>query len=254
VRRGRAGPPGRGRVGSYKGGANAADPAKRTPAKLEDEVAQLLRQAAETDQAVDRQDRPAWDDELPPELANAIGRLARLQQAKARLEAEAAERQRRYQQRVADLAAAARAKGKQPRAHGKPSGSRCDGLCAAMLASLTSEQGRARYATRKQTVEPVLGQLREQQGARRFLRRGLAACDAGWKLLCGTHNLLKALAAYPPPGRSDSDRHLTTANAAPTAAPTDSTAARPPWPRQTRTAQQSKLLAATSKRVLSARC
>jgi hypothetical protein len=40
-------------------------------------------------------------------------------------------------------------------------------------------------------VEPVFGQLKEQQGARRFLRRGLAACDAEWKLLCGTHNLLK---------------------------------------------------------------
>jgi hypothetical protein len=46
--------------------------------------------------------------------------LARLRQAKARLEAEAAERQRRYQQRVAELAAAARARGSQPRAHIKP--------------------------------------------------------------------------------------------------------------------------------------
>jgi hypothetical protein len=45
--------------------------------------------------------------------------LARLE-AKARPEAEATERQRRYQQRVAELAKAARAKGKQPRAHIKP--------------------------------------------------------------------------------------------------------------------------------------
>jgi hypothetical protein len=37
----------------------------------------------------------------------------------------------------------------------------------------------------------VFGQLKEQQGARRFLRRGLAACDAERKLLCGAHNLLK---------------------------------------------------------------
>jgi hypothetical protein len=79
----------------------------------------------------------------------------------------------------------------RPRKDGKPSGSRSNGLRAAMLASLTSEAGRARYANRKQTVEPVFGQLKEQQGARRFLRRGLAACDAEWKLLCGTHNLLK---------------------------------------------------------------
>jgi hypothetical protein len=60
-----------------------------------------------------------------------------------------------------------------------------------MFAKLQSEPGKARYAKRKQTIEPVFGQLKEQQGARRFLRRGLAACDAEWKLLCGTHNLLK---------------------------------------------------------------
>jgi transposase len=291
--------------------ANAADRANRTLAKLEDEVVQLLRQAAVTDQAEDRQNRLAWDDELPPELANPSGRLARLQDAKARLEAEATERQRRYQQRLAELVAAARAKGKQPRTHVKPrlrdeapnpkavanvtdpdsrflhtrngtaqgynaqavvtqnqvvvaaaltqqandlqqlqpmlqavdqtlraadiqdrpamlladsgywsvvnlisipdtpellvwpaktgrtgkprkdgkrSASRSDGLRAAMLAS---EQGKACYARRKQTVEPVFGQPKEQQGARRFTRRGLAACDAEWKLLCGTHNLLK---------------------------------------------------------------
>jgi hypothetical protein len=58
-------------------------------------------------------------------------------------------------------------------------------------AKLASEQGKACYGKRKETVEPVFGQLKEQQGARRFTRRGLAACDAEWKLLCGTHNLLK---------------------------------------------------------------
>jgi Transposase DDE domain len=43
----------------------------------------------------------------------------------------------------------------------------------------------------RQTVEPVFGQIKEQQGARRFLRRGMRARQAEWKLLCGTHNLLK---------------------------------------------------------------
>jgi hypothetical protein len=79
----------------------------------------------------------------------------------------------------------------KPRKDGKPSASRSDGLRVAMFAKLSSEAGKACYAKRKQTVEPVFGQLKEQQGARRFLRRGLAACDAEWKLLCGTHNLLK---------------------------------------------------------------
>jgi hypothetical protein len=60
-----------------------------------------------------------------------------------------------------------------------------------MMAKLASEDGKACYAKRKETIEPVFGQIKEQQGARRFLHRGLAACDAEWKLLCGTHNLLK---------------------------------------------------------------
>jgi hypothetical protein len=79
----------------------------------------------------------------------------------------------------------------KPRKDAKPSTSKSDGLRAAMLATLNSEAGRAGYALRKQTVEPVFGQLKEQQGARRFLRRGLGAWEAEWKLLCGTHNLLK---------------------------------------------------------------
>jgi len=62
----------------------------------------------------------ARGDQLPEALASKAGRLARLRQAKALLEAEAAERQRRYQQRVTAPAAAARARGKQPRAHLKP--------------------------------------------------------------------------------------------------------------------------------------
>jgi transposase len=294
--------------------ANAADRANHTLAKLEAEVAEILRQAAEVDQAEDRQHGPARGDELPAELTSPTGRLARLQAAKALLDADAAERQRRYQQRVAELAAAARAKGKQPRApikprrrdeapkpqattnvtdpdsrlahgrngwvqgynaqavttcqqvivaaeltqqtsdlqqlrpmlaataatlaaagirarpgtlladcgywsianltelpdapallipparhgrqgkprkDGKPSASRSDGLRAAMTAKFASADGTALYALRRQTIEPVFGQLKEQQGARRFLRRGLAACEAEWKLLCGTHNLLK---------------------------------------------------------------
>jgi transposase len=294
--------------------ANAADKANRTLAALEAEVAEILREAAAADQAEDHQHGPTRGDELPAELTSPTGRLARLQQAKALLEADAAQRQRRYAQRVAELAAAARAKGKQPRApikprrrdeapkpqatanltdpasrpvhgrsgwvqgynaqavttgeqlivaaeltqhtsdlqqlrpmlaataatlaaagigarpgtlladcgywsianltevpdapallipparhgrqgkprqDGKPSASRSDGLRAAMTARLASADGTALYALRRQTIEPVFGQIKDVRGARRFLRRGLAACAAEWKLLCGTHNLLK---------------------------------------------------------------
>jgi Transposase DDE domain len=294
--------------------ALAATTASHTHHKIEAEVAKILRQAAEVDQREDLEHGQAGGDELPAGLASKAGRLARLRQAKALLEAEAAERQRRYQQRVAVLAAAARAKGKQPRAYlkprrrdeasnpeatanvtdpdsrlvhsrngwvqgynaqavttcqqvivaaeltqhtsdlqqlrpmlaattatltaagipqrpgtlladcgywsiadltvipgspqllipparhgrqgkprkdGKPSASRSDGLRTAMQAKLASADGKARYALRRQTIEPVFGQIKHIRGARRCMRRGLAACEAEWELLCGTHNLLK---------------------------------------------------------------
>jgi transposase len=292
--------------------ANAADKANRTQERIETEVAEILRQAAETDQREDCALGDARGDELPDVLASKAGRLARLRQAKAQLQAEAAAREQAYQQRVAAHAAAAKAKGRtprtlkrrpqeapnpeatanvtdpdsrflhtrngsvqgynaqavttldqlvvaaaltdeandihqldpmlqatattlaaagidqrpeaaladsgywsianlteipnapelyippakhgrqgKPRKDGKPSASRSDGLRATMKAKLASEVGRARYAKRRETVEPVFGQIKEQQGARRFLRRGMGACEAEWKLLCGTHNLLK---------------------------------------------------------------
>ncbi len=292
---------------------NAADKANRTQEKLEAEVAEILREAADVDRHEDRLFGKARGDELPEALASKAGRLARLRQAKTRLEAEAAERARRFAERAAASAAAAAAKGKppptlkprardeapnpkatanvtdpdsrllhtrrgrvqgyndqavttceqvivaaeltqdandfqqlhpmldataatlaaagiqdrpgtlaadsgywsianltripdapellipppkhgrhgKPRKDGKPSASRSDGLRAAMTAKLRSEDGKACYAKRKETVEPVFGQIKDGRGARRFLRRGLPACKAEWKLLCGTHNLLK---------------------------------------------------------------
>jgi hypothetical protein len=292
---------------------NAADKANRTLDRLEREVAEILRQAAAADQREDRLFGQARGDELPEALATKAGRLDRLRQAKARLEAETAERARRFTQRAAASAAAAAAKGKppptlkprardeapnpkatvnvtdpdsrllhtrrgrvqgynaqavttleqvivaaeltqdandfqqlapmlqatavtlaaagiaerpgrlaadsgywsianlteipnapqllipppkpgrhgMPRKDGKASASKSDGLRAAMTAKLTSEDGKACYAKRKETVEPAFGQIKDGRGARRFMRRGLHACEAEWKLLCGTHNLLK---------------------------------------------------------------
>jgi hypothetical protein len=294
--------------------ANAAAAANRTHTHLQAQVAELLTQAAEADRAEDREHVLGQGDALPRALAGRAERLARLQQAKALLEAEAAARQQRYQQRVTELATAARARGQRPRAHirprrrdeapnptatvnttdpdsrfvrgngrtlqgynaqaaatcqqvvvaaeltqqandlqqlapmlaairttlaaagigdqvqqlaadsgywsianvstipdapellipparhgrhgkprkdGKPSESKSDSLRAVMLAKLGSEHGKACYAQRSRTIEPIFGQVKTVQGGGRFMRRGLAACQAEWKLLCGTHNLLK---------------------------------------------------------------
>jgi transposase len=294
--------------------ANAAAAANRTHAKLTEQVAELLEQAAQVDRAEDAEYGAARGDELPRALAARAERLTRLQRAKAQLEAVAAERQQRYEQRAAELAAAARARGQHPKARyrprrrdeaprpaatvnttdpdsrfvrsngrtlqgynaqaaatmeqivvaaeltqqandvqqlapmltairttltgagiceplqrlaadsgywsianvsmigsgpellipparhgrhgkprkdGKPTASRSDGLRAAMRAKLDAGPGKAYYAQRSRTIEPVFGQVKTVQGGWRFMRRGLNACASEWKLLCGTHNLLK---------------------------------------------------------------
>jgi transposase len=93
---------------------NTADKANRTQEKLEAEVAEILREAADVDRHEDRLFGKGRGDELPEALASKAGRLARLRQAKTRLEAEAAERARRFAERAAASAAAAAAKGKPP--------------------------------------------------------------------------------------------------------------------------------------------
>jgi Transposase DDE domain len=313
VRRRRHGPRRHVALDGTKLAGDAADKANRTLDRLEREVAEILCEAAETDQREDRLFGDARGDELPKALASKADRLARLRRAKAQLEAEAAEREQAYQQRVAAHTAAAKAKGRKPRTlkrrpqeapnpkatanvtdpdsrflhtsngsvqgynaqavttenqlvvaaeltdeandvhqlepmlkatattlaaagiderpealladsgywsianltqildapdlyipparhgrqgkprkDGKPSASRSDRLRAAMKAKLASDDGKARYAAkRRETVEPVFGQIKDVRSVRRLLRRGLRACEAEWKLLCGTHNLLK---------------------------------------------------------------
>jgi hypothetical protein len=47
------------------------------------------------------------------------------------------------------------------------------------------------YRMRAQTVEPVIGQIKEVDGLRRFLRRGLPACTTDLMLQAAAHNLKK---------------------------------------------------------------
>jgi transposase len=58
-------------------------------------------------------------------------------------------------------------------------------------AVLSRPEGRALYRQRQQIVEPVFAQTKVIRRSDRFLRRGLAACQAEWKLIAATHNLLK---------------------------------------------------------------
>jgi transposase len=60
-----------------------------------------------------------------------------------------------------------------------------------MTAKLQTSTGKKVYSKRKETVEPVFGQIKEARGVRRFLLRGLGSVQAEWSLICTTHNLLK---------------------------------------------------------------
>jgi transposase len=60
-----------------------------------------------------------------------------------------------------------------------------------MRLTLAEETGKALYAKRKVTVEPVFGQIKEARNIRRFRLRSLQSVGFEWKLICATHNLLK---------------------------------------------------------------
>jgi hypothetical protein len=65
-----------------------------------------------------------------------------------------------------------------------------------VMAQTLKRAGRkSRYRLRKQTVEPVFGQIKQARGFRQFLLRGLHKVRGEWALICTAHNLLKLAAA-----------------------------------------------------------
>lgn len=56
---------------------------------------------------------------------------------------------------------------------------------------LRTQRGHTLYAQRGCIIEPVFGQGKDARGGRRFMRRGMEAVVAEFKLMCGAHNLLK---------------------------------------------------------------
>ncbi len=59
---------------------------------------------------------------------------------------------------------------------------------------------RSRYRLRKQTVEPVFGQIKEARGFRAFLVRGVRKVEQEWAMVCTAHNVLKLMKAIGPSG------------------------------------------------------
>jgi hypothetical protein len=97
----------------------------------------------------------------------------------------------------------------KPRKDSKPSASRSDGLHAVMTARLASADGKALYALRRQTIEPVFGQHKDIRGARRFLAAARAGRLRGRVEAAVRHpQPAQAVAPYPQPTSTDAACHL----------------------------------------------
>ena len=57
-----------------------------------------------------------------------------------------------------------------------------------MNARLHSDRGRALYRLRQQTVEPVIGIIKQVMGFRQFMLRGLEKVSGEWQLVCLAYN------------------------------------------------------------------
>lgn len=89
------------------------------------------------------------------------------------------------------------ATGRQKHGSASATGSRETGTCTAAMSRRLKQGGhRSRYRLRKQTVEPVFGQIKAARGLRQFLTRGLEKVRAEWGLECTAHNLLKLAAVW----------------------------------------------------------
>jgi hypothetical protein len=66
-------------------------------------------------------------------------------------------------------------------------------------AILDTPEGQARCRRRQQMVEPVFANINYLRRIDRFQRRGLRACEAEWKVIACTHNLLKLWRAIQTP-------------------------------------------------------
>jgi hypothetical protein len=67
----------------------------------------------------------------------------------------------------------------------------------AMEAKLAEPGNAQLYRRRKQSIEPVFGNIKANLGYRRFTRRSLPAVNSEWRLICTAHNLIKLRQAQP---------------------------------------------------------
>jgi len=87
------------------------------------------------------------------------------------------------------------ATGRQKHGTSNATGQRTGPRAMRMTARIRRGKFRSRYRLRKQTVEPVFGQIKTARGFTGFLLRGLDLVRDEWSLICTAHNLNKLLLA-----------------------------------------------------------
>ena len=61
----------------------------------------------------------------------------------------------------------------------------------AMVVKMKTPQAQAAYKLRQQIVEPAIGDIKENQGLRAFLARGIQGAKTEFNLACAARNLKK---------------------------------------------------------------
>ncbi|MDI9395031.1 MAG: transposase, partial [Euryarchaeota archaeon] len=64
-------------------------------------------------------------------------------------------------------------------------------LLESMRAKLNTEEGTEQYQKRMSTVEPVIGQMKQDRGFREFLLRGKRKTGIEFVMMCTVHNIKK---------------------------------------------------------------
>ncbi|MDI9394598.1 MAG: transposase, partial [Euryarchaeota archaeon] len=64
-------------------------------------------------------------------------------------------------------------------------------LLESMRAKLNTEEGTEQYQKRMSTVEPVIGQMKQDRGFKEFLLRGKRKTGIEFVMMCTVHNIKK---------------------------------------------------------------
>ena len=154
---------------------------------------ELLRRAQEVDEEEDRRyGQSKRGDELPQELSFREGRLRKIREAMAALEAESqaaaeqAEAAGKGHSGVPDDKAQRNFTDPESRIMPAPGGR--DFLQAYNCQAVVDS---AHQVIAAAMMEPVFGQIKQGRGFRQFLLRGLEKVSGEWSLICTGHNLLK---------------------------------------------------------------